>query len=169
MHDKDLYKTILGIEAPWSIADVTMDAEGETITVRVELKPGATRPCPACGRSGCGIKDRRERTWRHLDTCQFKTLISAPLPRSKPLAEYRVKQLDEASKSVRAALWRGLTPSRAEAIKGKRPIRNRGRGRGAVRAGRGRVAIIKDRAFEGAVDGHQNRLGARTAVAHIMK
>ncbi len=83
MHDKDLYKTILGIEAPWSIADVTMDAEGETITVRVELKPGATRPCPACGRSGCGIKDRRERTWRHLDTCQFKTLISAPLPRTE--------------------------------------------------------------------------------------
>jgi transposase len=82
VRDKDLYKTILGVEDPWIITDVTMDAEDETITVRVELKTGATLPCPTCGRSGCGIKDRRERTWRHLDTCQFKTLINAPLPRT---------------------------------------------------------------------------------------
>ena len=83
MRDKDLYKTILGIESPWSITDVTMDVEAEAITVRVQLKPGAALPCPACGRSGCGIKDRRERTWRHLDTCQFKTFINAPLPRTE--------------------------------------------------------------------------------------
>jgi transposase len=36
-----------------------------------------------CGRAACTIKDRQERTWRHLDTCQFKTLISAPLPRTE--------------------------------------------------------------------------------------
>lgn len=82
MRDKDLYKTILGLESPWSIMDVTMDVAGETITVRVELKPGATLPCPACGKKDCSIKDRRERTWRHLDTCQFKTIINAPLPRT---------------------------------------------------------------------------------------
>lgn len=82
MRDKDLYRTILGIEEPWRITNVTMETKEETITVRVELKPGATLPCPSCGRSNCGIKDRRERTWRHLDTCQFKTLINAPLPRT---------------------------------------------------------------------------------------
>jgi transposase len=82
MRDKDLYRTILGIEEPWSIADVTMEEDKETITVRVELKPGAKLPCSQCGRSGCAVKDRRERTWRHLDTCQFKTFINAPLPRT---------------------------------------------------------------------------------------
>ena len=82
MRDKDLYKTILGIETPWIIADVVMDKKGGTITIRVELKPGATLPCPACAKKGCSIKDRRERTWRHLDTCQFKTLINAPLART---------------------------------------------------------------------------------------
>lgn len=83
VRDRDLYKTLLGIEPPWEITDVTLDAKAETITVRVELKPGARLPCPQCGRSDCAIRDRRERTWRHLDTCQFKTLIVAPLPRTE--------------------------------------------------------------------------------------
>ena len=55
-----------------------MDTGAETITVVVELSPGSTLDCPQCGQSGCQIKDRRGRTWRHLDTCQFKTLIEAP-------------------------------------------------------------------------------------------
>jgi len=83
MRDRDLYRTILGIEAPWEITDVTLDGKAETITVRVELKSGARLVCPACGGKGCAIRDRRERTWRHLDTCQFKTLIAAPLPRTE--------------------------------------------------------------------------------------
>ena len=34
--------------------------------------------------------DRRERTWRRLDTCQFKTFIAAPLPRTQcPAADGR--------------------------------------------------------------------------------
>jgi transposase len=59
-----------------------MDKQAETITVRVTLPPASTLVCPAGGREGCTIKDRQERTWRHLDTCQFKTLIEAPLPRT---------------------------------------------------------------------------------------
>ena len=60
-----------------------MDQEAKTIKVRIELPAGATLACPTCGRVDCTIKDRQERTWRHLDTCQFKTLISAPLPRTE--------------------------------------------------------------------------------------
>ena len=83
MRDTGLYEKILGLKAPWRVSEVTMDKEAETITVRVELPPAATLDCPACGREGCAIKDRQPRTWRHLDTCQFKTLISAPLPRTE--------------------------------------------------------------------------------------
>ena len=82
MRDKDLYKELLGISLPWIITDVLLDSKAETITVRVALKPGATLACGQCGRQRCPIKDRRTRTWRHLDTCQFKTLIEAPLPRT---------------------------------------------------------------------------------------
>lgn len=81
MRDTQLYKVLLGVEEPWRIADVQMSVQQETITVRVEL-PEATRlPCPACGALR-PIKDRRERQWRHLDTCQFKTLVCSPLPRT---------------------------------------------------------------------------------------
>lgn len=82
MRDKDLYRELLGISSPWKVTDVLLDSKTETITVQVALKPGATLACGHCGRSGCPIKDRRRRTWRHLDTCQFKTLIEAPLPRT---------------------------------------------------------------------------------------
>lgn len=82
MRDTGLYQQILGLVAPWQVVHVTMDKEAQTITVRIELPPATTLACPACGREGCTIKDRQERQWRHLDTCQFQTLISAPLPRT---------------------------------------------------------------------------------------
>lgn len=82
MHDSELYRILLGVEAPWKITGVEMDAKAETITVRVELAPGARLACPDCGKADCTIKDRRERTWRHLDTCQFKTFVVSPLPRT---------------------------------------------------------------------------------------
>ena len=82
MRDTALYEQILGLSAPWQVTGVTMDQQAQTITVQVELPPAATLACPACGRAGCTIKDRQDRQWRHLDTCQFKTLIRAPLPRT---------------------------------------------------------------------------------------
>lgn len=69
MHDSELYRILLGVEAPWKITGVGMDAKAETVTVRVELAPGARLACPKCGKADCSIKDRCERTWRHLDTC----------------------------------------------------------------------------------------------------
>ena len=46
----------------------------------VGLPPSTRLSCPECQTPECTIKDRRERTWRHLDTCQHKTLVTAPLP-----------------------------------------------------------------------------------------
>jgi transposase len=83
MRDRDLYRTLLGITSPWEIGDVVMDVKEQTITIHVELRAGATLPCPECGGADCAIKDRRERTWRHLDTCQFRTLITCSLPRTE--------------------------------------------------------------------------------------
>jgi len=43
---------------------------------------GQSAKCPECGRA-CSIHDcAPERTWRHLDTMQFATLIRARTPRS---------------------------------------------------------------------------------------
>jgi|AP45_3_1055517.scaffolds.fasta_scaffold21094_3 transposase len=81
MRDTDMYTELLEVAFPWRVARVDMDAKEERVTVRVELEPGGQLACPQCGRTGCTIKDRRERTWRHLNTCKFKTFVKGPLPR----------------------------------------------------------------------------------------
>ena len=68
MRDTGLYEQILGLTAPWQVSKVTMDQEAKIITVQIELPAAAALACPVCGRAGCTIKDRQERTWRHLDT-----------------------------------------------------------------------------------------------------
>ena len=38
-------------------------------------------PCPDCGVRLAGFDHAEERTWRHLDTCQFQTHLHAEIPR----------------------------------------------------------------------------------------
>ena len=80
MRDRDLYARILGLTAPWSVKDVELDLAGDEVRVLVEVGSDAKLSCPTCGRT-CGRYDRRERRWRHLDTCQLRTVIVADLPR----------------------------------------------------------------------------------------
>ena len=54
-------------------------AVGE-VTVHVGHNTGGRLTCSHCG-TPCPGYDHRSRTWRHLDTCQFKTLIVARVPR----------------------------------------------------------------------------------------
>jgi transposase len=80
MRDKDLYKQILGIQAPWAVTEVELSMAAGEVTVHVAHDTGGQLTCPHCGTS-CPGYDHRSRTWRHLDTCQFKTLIVAQVPR----------------------------------------------------------------------------------------
>lgn len=83
MQDKELYQHILGLSSPWTVADVQLDHEAEEIRVRVEHPRGAKFRCPDCD-CDCPIHDHAaERRWRHLDSCQFKTLLIAAPPRVK--------------------------------------------------------------------------------------
>lgn len=82
MRDTNLYQQILGLQEPWKVERVVLDEQAGTITVHVALPAGTRLACPECGRPDCTVKDRAERTWRHLDTCQFRTLLTAPLPRT---------------------------------------------------------------------------------------
>ena len=54
-------------------------AAGE-VTVHVEQEAGEQQSCPHCG-APCAGYDQRSRSWRHLDTCQFKTIVVAEVPR----------------------------------------------------------------------------------------
>lgn len=79
MHDKELYSKILGIEAPWKVTDIELDQRDRE--VRVHLANREVRPaCPECGKA-CPGYDHRRRRWRHLDTCQYQTILVADVPR----------------------------------------------------------------------------------------
>ena len=82
MKDTELYTQILGISSPWHVANIEMKMEEESIFIHLAYDNNLTLwPCPECGAS-CKIYDNREpRTWRHLDSCQLKTFITASLPR----------------------------------------------------------------------------------------
>ena len=80
MQDTKLFETILGITTPWHVARVTLKPEDERVDVWLEHEP--TRwPCPDCGETVPAFDHAAERTWRHLDTCQFQTHLHAKIPR----------------------------------------------------------------------------------------
>jgi transposase len=83
MQDRELYRVLLGLNEPWFVSDVDLNAAKQLVTVHVKLPRGSHLVCEYCGQGDCPVHDYQERTWRHLDTCQFKTLIQAPLPRVK--------------------------------------------------------------------------------------
>jgi transposase len=79
MRDRDLYRQILGIEPPWSVEDVQLSTENREVIVQL-ANAERLLPCPECGKP-CRRHDARHRRWRHLDTCQFATILTAEVPR----------------------------------------------------------------------------------------
>jgi transposase len=81
MQDTGLYQQILGLSAPWKVARVELKVDQQQVDIWVEHAADACFACPSC-RSACPLHDHAaERSWRHLDTCQFKTYLHARIPR----------------------------------------------------------------------------------------
>jgi transposase len=83
MQDCELYRRILGIEAPWYVDSVELKLEVGEIHVRLAHHEMIDWPCSECG-TACKLYDHQpERQWRHLDTCQYQTILHAEPPRSE--------------------------------------------------------------------------------------
>lgn len=80
MRDIELYAQILGLMPPWTVAAVELDRSAGKILIKVDASADAGFACPACGKPAAGY-DRRKRRWRHLDTCQYTTILEADVPR----------------------------------------------------------------------------------------
>lgn len=110
VQDCELYAHILGIRTPWQVDRVDLKlAEGE-VHVHLAHGEGGEWPCPECG-SACPLYDHQpERRWRHLDTCQYKTILHAEPPRSNcPTHGPRAVKLPWAEPNSRfTALFEGL-------------------------------------------------------------
>ncbi len=82
MRDIALYERLLDLTAPWQVADVELRLEDGEVVVRVDAPENTQWGCPECGER-MHRHDSTVRRWRHLDTCQFKTIIEARVPRVK--------------------------------------------------------------------------------------
>jgi transposase len=81
VRDTELFRHLLGLAAPWTVGRVELDVTGQRVDVFAEHTKPKSWPCPECG-TPCGLHDHdEERTWRHLDSCQFQTILHARVPR----------------------------------------------------------------------------------------
>jgi transposase len=81
MRDTKLYEQLLGLERPWHVKDVDLQLDDGEVVVSVEADRQLWG-CPECGKK-MRIHDYATRRWRHLDSCQFKTILEARVPRVK--------------------------------------------------------------------------------------
>lgn len=80
MDDRSRYATILGMQAPWEVERVELRETEQAVHVWVHEAPGTGFGCPECA-AASPTYDPGERVWRHVDTCQFQTLLHAAVPR----------------------------------------------------------------------------------------
>ena len=92
MQDTELYRTLLGLEAPWTVERVELDVPQQRVDVHASHGEGLQWPCPDCGAALPIYDHSEERSWRHLDSMQFKTFLHARVPRVK-CNEHGVKQV----------------------------------------------------------------------------
>jgi transposase len=76
------YRLLLGLDASWEVSDVSLALEEKRVEIALVRREGPVI-CPECD-AECVIADHSpERTWRHLDTMQFETILRARVPRAK--------------------------------------------------------------------------------------
>jgi len=91
MESKDLYRHLLGLAEPWTVERVELDAVKMHVEVYAEHAAHARFACPECGLELSVYDHAPERTWRHLDSCQFLTFLHARTPRVR-CPEHGVRQ-----------------------------------------------------------------------------
>jgi transposase len=83
MQDCELYGRILGIESPWSVARVELQLSAGQVHIYLHHSEQPQWPCAECD-ALCRLYDHQaERRWRHLDTCQYQTILHASAPRTE--------------------------------------------------------------------------------------
>lgn len=105
MRDTELYRHLLGLVSPWTVANVNLDIAAQRVDVYAEHPKGEKWACPVCGDLLPVYDHSEERVWRHLDSCQFTTFLHARAPRVKcPKDGVRQVQLPWAESKSRFTL-----------------------------------------------------------------
>ena len=81
MQDTALYEYLLGLKSPWTVSRVELNVKRQCVEVWAEHPEGALWSCPKCAQELPLYDHAEERTWRHLDSCQYETQLHARIPR----------------------------------------------------------------------------------------
>ena len=100
-----LYSAVLGLKSPWSIDRVETELAAGEVHVWVALPPNTRWVCPTC-LAPAPIHDHQDRSWRHLDTCQFHTIVHARVPRLN-CPTHGIRQLEVPPLAVLVIVNRG--------------------------------------------------------------
>jgi transposase len=82
MQDTEFYQQVLGLSKPWQVKAVKLELAGKRVTIEVECAQDVVWGDPATG-GRAHVHGWEKRRWRHLDTCQFETILEAEVPRVK--------------------------------------------------------------------------------------
>ena len=92
----------LGIASPWEILEDQYDEKEKVRRVTVTCTDASSLACPECNQVRPFYDLHTPRSWRHLDTCKYRTELIARIPRVK-CAEHGILtvQVPWASRSSR--------------------------------------------------------------------
>jgi len=77
------YGLLLGLDRSWRVVDFDLSLEDMRVEIQLEHVPGTPVCCPECAGQR-PLKDHApQRQWRHLDTMQFETVLTARVPRTE--------------------------------------------------------------------------------------
>ncbi|MDZ4341028.1 MAG: transposase family protein, partial [Candidatus Binatia bacterium] len=71
----------VGVEIAVDRSRVDLNVKGQCVEVWAEHPEGGSWACPQCSRELPLYDHAEERTWRHLDSCQYQTHLHARIPR----------------------------------------------------------------------------------------
>lgn len=79
----NVFQSALEIPEPWYVLHHELDKTENTLHIYIDYQSGATFTCPKCESPGCKVHDilNQDRTWRHLDFWQYRTILHARMPR----------------------------------------------------------------------------------------
>lgn len=80
MDECTLFAKVLGLTGTWTVESVMLDEPRGRVEVSVVFDDSGRWTCPECG-GAAKRHDVRRRLWRHLDTCQYQTFVTADIPR----------------------------------------------------------------------------------------
>jgi transposase len=88
---EEFYSHLLGVESPWEVEGITRESLTREVFARVVFREEMGIICPICKKTAT-LYDHRNRRWRHLDSCNHKTIIEAEVPRIQ-CEEHGIKQI----------------------------------------------------------------------------